>query len=114
MFCQKNAHVGILCHIKNFSDINEIWEYLDNKYGNSRKIIDMVMNDITKLTKCSDDKQTEIVAFINTIEKASRDLEILKLGDQLNNVILVSQLEKKMSPEMRKEWIKLISEEKKT
>ena len=74
----------------------------------------MVMNDITKLPKCSDDKQTEIVAFINTIEKASRDLEILKLGDQLNNVILVSQLEKKMSPEMRKEWIKLISEEKKT
>ncbi len=99
--------------IRNFSKVEEIWEYLDNKYGNSRKIIDMVMNDITKLTKCSDEKQTEIVAFINTIEKASRDLGILKLDDQLNNVILVSQLEKKMSPEMRKEWIKLISEEKK-
>ena len=100
--------------IKNFSKIEEIWDYLDNKYGNNRKIIDSVMNDISKLTKCSDDKQMGIVEFINTIEKASRDLGILKLSEQLNNVILVSQVEKKMSLEMRKEWIKLISEEKKT
>ena len=58
------------------------------------------MNDISKLTKCSDDKQTGIVAFVNTIEKASRDLGILKLSEQLNNVILVSQVEKEMSLEM--------------
>ena len=38
----------------------------------------------------------------------------MKLSEQLNNVILVSQVEKKMSLEMRTEWIKLISEEKKT
>ena len=100
--------------VKNFADVKEIWEYLDNKYGNNRKIIDMVMNDISKLPKCSDDKPAETLAFITTVEKANRDLGILKLGDQLNNVILVSQLEKKMSLEMRKEWIKLISGEKKT
>ena len=83
--------------IRGIAESVEIWKYLDDKFGDSRKITDTVMNDIKKLPKCNDDKPAEIVKFISVIEKADRDLGFLKMANELDNVIVVTEIEKKLS-----------------
>ena len=72
-----------------------------------------ILLNLRKLQKCQDEKPKLILDFIKIIEKASRDLSFLKLEDQLNNIVVVTDLEKKMSPKMREKWVEIVTGEKK-
>ena len=83
--------------IKHFSDIKDIWVYLDERDGDERKFMDKVMHQVRNLKKCDDNNPKYIVEFILTIEKANKDFSALKLEPHLNNYIMMSEIERKLS-----------------
>ena len=61
-----------------------------------------------------DDDEEGILLMINTIEKAHRDLLLLGLESEISNSIAVKMIEQKMPKEIKREWIKIVTGEKRT
>ena len=59
-----------------------------------------------------DDDEHGILLMINTIQKAHRDLLLLGLESEISNSTIVSMIEQKMPMEMKREWIKIVTGEK--
>ena len=88
-------------------DDSLLWQRLDCKYGNLRKYIDVVLQDLSKVTK-GDGKAA--LHMINTVEKAYRDLVRIGAGTEMSNSYIIAMIEKKLPEEMRKDWVKLVAE----
>ena len=75
-----------------------------------RKLLDSILLDIKTVKPCSDDNPDAIVDFIKIVEKANRDVKILKFVSHLNNNVVVGEIEGiegKLSVNMNNEWVKL-------
>ena len=72
-----------------------------------RKLLDSILLDIKNVKPCSDDNPKAIVDFIKIVEKANRDVKILKFVSHLNNNVVVGEIEGKLSVNMNNEWVKL-------
>lgn len=88
-------------------DINLMWERLDNKYGNLRKIIDCILKDLKTLPINSAISRSSI-ELINVIESAYHDLNTINALDEMMNSTVLSVIERAMPLEMRDEWIKIV------
>ena len=81
-----------------------LWQRLDSKYGNQRKYIDIIISDLSRISK-GDGKAS--LNLINTVEKA---LVRIAAEQEMCNSSIISMIEKKLPEEMRFEWIKTIAE----
>ena len=88
-------------------DDSLLWQRLDSKYGNLRKYIDVVLQDLAKVTK-GDGKAA--LHMIDTVEKSYRDLVRIGAGTEMSNSYIIAMIEKKLPEEMRTDWVKLIAE----
>ena len=84
-----------------------LWQRLDAKYGNVRKYVDLVLADLSKVSK-GDGSAT--LLMINTVEKSYRDLARIGAEWEMSNAYIIALIEKKLPEEMRLDWIKLIAE----
>ena len=89
-------------------DVALLWQRLDLKYGNTRKYIDAVLSDISKLSK-GDGMAT--LNMINMVEKSYRDLVRIGSETEMSNSFMISMIEKKLPEQMRIEWVKLVAEQ---
>ena len=88
-------------------DIESIWKFLDSRYGSRRKLVDTIMTDV-KNAKISGNKPTENpICFINTVEKAHRDLQRLGMTNEIENATIIGQIENQLTGNIREEWVKL-------
>ena len=90
-------------------DATEIWRRLDRKYSDRSKLVDSIMAEIKQLPNDSEDP-SEIMYMIKTIERAHRDLKSLGLEREINNSTIVSMMEQKLLTEIKKEWIKIVTD----
>ena len=96
--------------IENLGDnIEIIWTRLDRKYGDKCKLIDSIMAEIKRMPPCCDNDNAQILRFVHTIEKANSDLRSLGKSEELHNSTIVSMIEEKLSPVIRKEWTKTVT-----
>ena len=95
-------------------DLKDIWDCLDKKYGDQGKLIDAIMSEVKEMPFFEDDDEQGILLMINTIEKAHRDLLLLGLESEIINSTIVLMIEQKMPKEMEREWIKIVTGEKRT
>ena len=61
--------VKIKEEIKNYNSVEMMWHYLDRKYGDERKLLDAVFNDLKSLSQCSDSDGKKTVKLIETVLK---------------------------------------------
>lgn len=88
-------------------DTSLLWQRLDSKYGNLRKYIDSVLLDLSKTTKGDGEAALNM---INTVEKAYIDLQRIGAQGEMSNSYIIALIEKKLSEEMRMDWVKFIAE----
>jgi hypothetical protein len=84
-----------------------LWQRLDSKYGNQLKYIDIVLLDLSKVSK-GDGKAA--LHLINTVEKAYMDLVRIGSEQEMSNSYIIAMIEKKLPEEMRMDWVKFIAE----
>ena len=70
------------------------------------------MSEVKEMPFFEDDDEQGILLMINTIEKAHRDLLLLGLESEISNSTIVSMIEQKMPKELNREWIKIVTGEK--
>lgn len=85
---------------------DEMFERLDDKYGNARKIVDLVIGDLKCLRKISDGNTKDFIKMVDQVEQCSLDLKKVNLSDELNTANVVSNIERVLPSLQKREWVK--------
>jgi hypothetical protein len=84
-------------------DYDAMWERLDLRFGDSGRLINIIMDEITSLPNPQNDDYATI-KMIRTVEKAYRDLCRLGTEHEMYNASTIVAIEKVMPERMREEW----------
>ena len=90
-------------------DAEEIWKYLDERYGDESTLVDLIISELDSIEKLDDSKPQEILKLIEIVEKANIDLKRLKRENELNNATIVGKIERRMTARMEEEWVKIVT-----
>lgn len=90
-------------------DIRDMWERLDEKYGDPAKFADAIINDIRRIKSIKEGENRRFVEFVGIVEDGFRDLKRLGLETEITTTSSVSIIERKLPADIRKEWAKLLS-----
>ena len=83
----------------------EMFQRLDDKFGNSRKIVDLVISDLKSLRKISDGDNKGFIKMVDQVEQCWLDLKNVNLSDELNTANVVSHIEKVLPSLQKREWV---------
>ena len=86
---------------------DEIWERLDQRYGNKGRLVDTILAEVKGIEQCNNDETT--LKMIKMIERCYNELKATGKECEMNNTTIISMIEEKMPLEMSTEWIKLIT-----
>ena len=88
-------------------NLDAMWKRLDKKYGAVHKLIDCILSDIKNMPNC--DNRASTLDMIRLVETAHSNLQCIDALSELQNVMIISVIEKSMSPLMSDEWVKLVA-----
>ena len=91
-------------------DLNKMWKYLDEKYADPAKVVDAVMNAIHVFKPMKENDNKRFVEFVDIVEDSYRDLVRLGLETEITTTSSISIVEKKLQPEIKREWSKIITD----
>ena len=100
--------------VKNLEDNSQlIWNRLCERYGTPIKVVKSVLDDIRMYSALEDRDDIGFLKFVQKIEAGLNDLRRLGLELELCNSNVISEIEKKLPPTIRREWsTKVIENEK--
>ena len=90
-------------------DVIEMLDILKRKYGDSGKIVDAIVNEIRFSKKISSDDHTALISFVNKVERGGRDLEKLKMKNEISNMNVISTIIEKLPEEIKLGWYRKVS-----
>jgi hypothetical protein len=90
--------------VENMSDLDQIWNRLDSRYGNPLEIVTLVVNDIENLKFNSKDHDKGIVQLVDTLEKGVWDLEAVQSRHEISTAYTVKLLESKLPESILNKW----------
>ena len=93
------------------NNITNIWKRLDKRFGNEGRLVDVLLSDVKNIDHCNDENEETILAMIKTIERVYTDLNAINKPYEMNNTTIIAMIEEKMSEEMYREWIIIITKE---
>lgn len=82
----------------------EMFKRLDDKFGNSRKIVDLVISDLKSLKKTDGDTKG-FIKMVDQVEQCWLDFKKVNLADELNTANVVSHIEKVLPSLQKREWV---------
>ena len=88
--------------IKLVDTLKEMWEKLDEEFGDPSMVSDIIINDIKRF-RMKDDKR-KLIEFIEVIEQGYHDLRRLEMEKEISNTAVVSMIEAKLPEETRRKW----------
>ena len=95
-------------------DLKALWKRLDEKWGDSRKVVDAIINTTQNMRNIRDGENNRLIKLINVIEDGYQDLKRLGLGKEITTTSSVSVIEQKLPTDVKKEWENLVSSDHST
>ena len=92
--------------VENIDDLSDIWERLENKYGDVIDLVDVVIADINEMQPLKGNDDQKFVELVDKLEKGLQDLEAIDARKELANAYTVKMVEKKLSRRIYMEWLK--------
>ncbi|KAK4322373.1 hypothetical protein Pmani_006887 [Petrolisthes manimaculis] len=83
----------------------EMMQRLDDKYGNMRKVMDLVISDLKALKKINEGDTKGFVKLVDQVEQCWLDLKNINLEEELNMANIVSHIERVLPNLQKREWI---------
>ncbi|XP_068229430.1 uncharacterized protein [Palaemon carinicauda] len=84
---------------------DEMIQRLDDKFGNPRKIVDLVVGELRSLKKIYDNDTKGFIKMVDQVEQCWLDLKKVNLSDELNSANVVSHIEKVLPSLQKREWV---------
>ena len=91
--------IGACC-----DNVDEMFERLDKKYGDSGKIVEAVVKEIEKCKKVEKGDKKGFITLVDVIDRAHRDLKELKLEREICNLHFMSIIESKLPGDVEMDW----------
>ena len=90
-------------------DYLAMWKRLDILFGDKGRLINTIMEEVTKLQQAKVSDDAYALSMIKVIEKAHRDLGRLGAQTEMANAQTITIIEKRMTTAMRQEWSKEVA-----
>ena len=90
-------------------DIDEMWQRLDEKYGDPAKVVDVIIDEIKRFRMLREGEDKRFIEFVTLIEDGYRDLRRLGLETEITTTSSVSVIEKALPPDIKRKWSELVS-----
>ena len=90
-------------------DLDEMWQRLDEKYGDPAKDADVIIDGIKRFRMLREGEDKRFVEFVTLIEDGYRDLKRLGLETEITTTSSVSVIEKALPPDIKRKWFELVS-----
>ena len=102
---EKHRH---LLYNHNLDDYKGMMKTLTKKFGTSRQVIMSIVAELGKMSIATSDRQ--FVSFVESIEKAERDLEAVDSVDQMANETILTMIESKLPERIKSFWLRNVVE----
>ena len=89
-------------------DISEMWERLDEEYGEPAMVADAIIDEIKRFKPMRDGDHKRFIEFRGVIEEGYRDLGRLSMEREITTTSSVSIIERRLSPSIRERWSELV------
>lgn len=90
-------------------DIDEMWYFLDEKYGDLVKVVDVIIDGIKRFRIFREGEDKRFIDFVTFIEDGYRDLKRFDLEIEIIIISLVSVIEKVFSVDIKRKWFEVVS-----
>ena len=90
-------------------DIEMMWKRLDERFGRTAKLVDVVLNEVRMSKVIREDDDKELVHFIEKLEVGYRDLKRIKCEEEMSNTTVVALIESKLPKSVRRDWTREIN-----
>ena len=90
-------------------DYPSMWKRLDLLFGDKGRLINTIMEEVTRLQQVKVNDDSYSLSMIKVIEKAHRDLCRLNAQTEMANAQTITIIEKRMTTAMRQEWSKEVA-----
>ena len=90
-------------------DVNEMLKILEKKYGDSGKIVNVIVNEIKFAKKIGSNDPLALISFVNIIERGSRDLQKLNMKNEISNMNVISTIVEKLPEDLKLRWYRKLS-----
>ena len=104
--CLTGVPLEIVKNVDN--SVQEMWQRLDDKYGEPSKMIDVIMNDIKQLKTVKENDNSKFITLVDIVESGYRDLKRLNLEREISNASTVSLIEEKLPMNIMIKWAEKI------
>ena len=92
--------------VKNLNDYDEIWDRLDEKYGDVGELISVVLKDISQIKTVDDDDDKGMINLADRVEEGYQDLRCIGKEGQLANIVMIKTIESKLPKRVLREWLR--------
>lgn len=83
----------------------EMFERLDDKFGNARKVVDLVISDLKALKRINEGDTKGFIRMVDQVEQCWLDLKKINLNEELNTAHVVSHIERVLPTLQKREWV---------
>ena len=92
--------------VENIEDIDKIWERLEDRYGNTTEIVNVVLQGIQQFQfgKNNHDRHQGMVKLVDELDRGVQDLEAIEAKDEIANAYTVRILEGKLPTDVLTRW----------
>ena len=90
-------------------DIDEMWQRLDEKYGDPAKVADVIIDGIKRFRILREGEDKRFIDFVTLVEDGYRDLKRLGLETEITTTSSVSVIEKALPADIKRKWSELVS-----
>ena len=91
--------------VENIVDIEDIWDRLDTKYGDTIEIVNLVIQDVQKFQLPRQDPEIGFINLVDTLERGLQDLSTIEARTEIANAYTVQLLEGKLPKRVLAKWL---------
>ena len=84
---------------------DEMIQKLDDKFGNARKVVDLVISDRKALKRINEGDTKGFIKMVDQVEQCWLDLKNINLDKELNTANVVSHIERVLPTLQKREWV---------
>ena len=93
------------------SDYNEMLRRLEQKCGNHRKIVDLIISDLRALKPLVEGNDKGLIKTVEVVERCYLDLRKMNLEAEMDSTNVLGLIERILPHTQKREWIAIMDEE---
>ena len=92
------------------NNIDKIWERLEERYGDSTEIVNIICSGIEKFKFVKNQQDQNIIDLVDQLEKGVQDLDAINSKHEISNAYTVKIIEKILPRNVLNRWMDKESE----